>query len=557
MDDTANTTRSNPFDDPDPDPDHAPSETSSSSSSPADSAVLTVDRNATLTLGTDSLIVLDEGLRHRRSAANCCGLLPQFGKTTRAIPFHNVLWASLDEQTFQLNIRYAQPVGRKGKSCRVDLINYCVTDKTLYSHARHWAKRLQDRAYPAQTKKKKRIKVLVNPFGGTGIAQRLWTREVQPVLEAAQCIVDEERTTYRGHAIEIAEKLDIEAYDVVACASGDGLPHEVFNGLARRKDARRALRKIAVVQIPCGSGNAMSLNLNGTDQPSLAAVEIVKGIRTPLDLVAITQGDTKIYSFLSQAVGVIADTDLGTESLRWMGSFRFTWGIIVRMLGQTIYPAEVSVLTATDDKRAIKEQFRHTREEYEAAKLKNLRPSLRVDKEDHNPEDSLGLPPLQYGTATDALPTSFTTTDMPKLGNFYVGNMCYMSPDAPFFACALPADGRMDMIAIAGNIKRSTCLRMLVKVEDGSIINFPEAAYSKVLAYRITPRAAPIPPQKLGPKFRRWLGGTAGGIGDEGLIAIDGERIPFEPFQAEIVPGLGTVLSRSGSVYEFQGPKSL
>lgn len=51
------------------------------------SDVLTVDRNATLSLGTDSLVVLDEGLRHRRAAENCCGLLPQRSKTTKAIPF--------------------------------------------------------------------------------------------------------------------------------------------------------------------------------------------------------------------------------------------------------------------------------------------------------------------------------------------------------------------------------------------------------------------------------------------------------------------------------------
>lgn len=539
----------NPFDD--------PSETlSSSSSAAADAVVLTVDRNATLTLGTDSLIVLDEGFRDSRTISNCCGLLPPFGKTTRAIALHNVLWASLDD--FDLTIHYARAVGRRGKACRVGVINYTVTDKSSHAHAQRWVQKLMGRAYPVHTKRRKRIKVLVNPFGGTGNAPKLWTREVEPIFAAAQCSVDVERTSYRGHAVDVAEKLDLSSYDVVACASGDGLPHEVFNGFAKRKDARRALQKVAVVQIPCGSGNAMSLNLNGTDSPSLAAVEIVKGIRTPLDLVAITQGDRKLYSFLSQAVGVIADTDLGTESLRWMGSFRFTWGILVRMLGQTIYPAEVSVVTDTDDKRVIKEQYRHAREEHEAARSKNLNASIREDDNvaDDNNEDS-GLPTLQYGVATDPLHSAFKTIDMPKLGNFYVGNMCYMSPDAPFFACALPNDGRMDMMAIAGNIKRSTCLKMLVKVEDGSMINFPEAAYSKVLAYRIIPRAAPVPAQKLGPRVRRWLGGTAGGnVNEGGLIAIDGERIPFEPFQAEIVPGLATVLSKSGAIYEFEGPKS-
>jgi sphingosine kinase len=40
------------------------------------SATLAVGRNATLTLGTDSLILLDEGL-YGSSTPRCCGLLPE------------------------------------------------------------------------------------------------------------------------------------------------------------------------------------------------------------------------------------------------------------------------------------------------------------------------------------------------------------------------------------------------------------------------------------------------------------------------------------------------
>ncbi|CAK4032082.1 Sphingoid long chain base kinase 5 [Lecanosticta acicola] len=514
------------------------------------SAVLTVDRNATLTLGTDSLIVLDEGLRHRRAAENCCGLLPQFSKTTRAVPFHNILWAELSD--FDVTIKYAQPIGRKGKGCRVGYINYSVTDKSLHAHAKRWMEKLMERSYPSTTRRKKRIKVLVNPFGGQGYAQKLWTRDIEPILSAAHCELDVERTTYRGHAIEIAENLDIEAYDVVACASGDGLPHEVFNGLAKHKNARRALRKIAVCQLPCGSGNALSLNTFGTDSPSLAAVEIVKGMRTPLDLIAVTQGTTLYYSFLSQAVGIIAETDLGTESLRWMGPLRFTWGFLVRMLGKTIYPAEVSKVVHIEDKREIREAYRRAREEHEAAKAKQLH--HESDEDSIMAGDNEALPALQYGTVADPLPPSFVTQDMPTLGNFYVGNLCYMSPDAPFFAATLPSDGTMDMITCPGDIPRTTALRMLTTVEHGTMINFPEVSYQKVLAYRITPRVNPTPPQRrIRAKFGQWLGGAAGQ--KEGLIAIDGERVPFEAFQAEVVPSLGMTLSKNG-IYEFDGPKS-
>lgn len=515
-------------------------------------AVLTVDRNATLTLGTDSLIVLDEGLRHRRAAANFCGLLPGLSKTTRAIPFHNILWAELSD--FDITVRYARPNGRRSKGCKVGYINFNVTDKSLHTHAKHWVETLMGRAYPPGSMRKRRVKMLVNPFGGQGYAQKLWTREAEPMFAAAKCDVDVERTTYKGHAVDIAEKLDIEAYDLVVCASGDGLPHEVFNGLAKRPDAKRALRKIAVCQLPCGSGNGMSLNMYGTNDPSLAAVEIIKGVRTPLDLMAVTQGNEKYYSFMSQAVGIIAEADLGTESLRWMGSLRFTWGILVRILGKTIYPAEVSMIVETEDKHEIREAYRRSREEHRAARAKQLD---RGDEEDEIQETAEAqLPPLRYGTVTDALHPSFVTQDLPNLGNFYVGNMCYMSPDAPFFVASLPSDGKMDMIVIPGDVPRTTALRMLTTIEHGTMINFPEVSYRKVLAYRIIPRRNPTPEKRrLRAKFGQWLGGASGQ--KEGLIAIDGERVPFEPFQAEVVPGLGTVITKSGAMYEFEGPPSV
>ncbi|KAK0777075.1 sphinganine kinase lcb4 [Friedmanniomyces endolithicus] len=545
---THNPATTNPFE-------HADDGSDTTAAGPEAAVVLNVGRNATLTLGTDALIVLDEGLKHQRAPGNLCGLLPQFSKTTRAVPFYNVLWAELD--SFEVVIHYAQPTGKEG--CRLECICYTVMDKTLHGYTKTWVDALMDRAYPSNTKRRKRMKVLINPFGGQGNAQRLWAREVEPIFAAAHCEVDVERTAYKGHAMEIAEKLDMEAVDVVACASGDGLPYEVFNGLAKQAEPRRALRKVAVAQIPCGSGNAMAVNLYGTDSPSLAAVAIVKGVRSALDLTAITQGTNTYYSFLSQAVGIVAESDLGTESLRWMGGFRFKWGVLVRLLGKTIYPAELSVVVDSDDKRAIRETYRHAIDAHQAASAKHLPtspPSTSSSFDLTLPATSPStLPPLTYGTISDPLPPCFQTQDLPTLGNFFVGNMCLMSSDARFFVTALPTDGRLDMINIDGSIPRTTALRMLSTIEQGTLMNFPEVSYRKVMAYRITPRMHATPP---GRRWRagigRWLGGAGGQR--EGLISIDGERVPFEAYQAEVVQGLGTVLSKRGAVYEFELPKS-
>ena len=59
----------------------------------------------------------------------------------------------------------------------------------------------------------------------------------------------------------------------------------------------------------------------------------------------------------------------------------------------------------------------------------------------------------------------------------------------------------------------------------------PEVNIRKATAYRLIPRE------------------------NQGYISVDGENVPFEAFQVEVHKGLGTVLSKSGHLYEAEGPK--
>ncbi|KAI9814446.1 MAG: sphinganine kinase lcb4 [Pycnora praestabilis] len=487
-------------------------------------STLTVGRNASLTLGTDSLIVLDEGFVER-NGSNCCGLIPSKNKTTRAIPFFNVLWADLD--TFELTVRFAHQINKK--DVRVAFINYGV-EKTERAKATAWIARLLDRAYGV-SQRQKRIKVLINPFGGKGHAQKLYLRDIEPIFAAARCEVDVEKTQYCGHAVEIAEKLDTDGFDVIASCSGDGLPHEVFNGLGKKKDAMRALSNIAVVQLPCGTGNAMSLNLNGTDSNSLAALCVVKGIKTPLDLISITQGDRRTLSFLSQAVGIVAESDLGTEHMRWMGSARFTYGFLVRLFGKICYPCDIAVKVDIGDKAAIRERYQQELSNDTPINERRENISTNSNSNSSSSEAEEGLPHLQYGTVGDKLPPDWQLVPYDKLGNFYAGNMAYMAADTNFFPATLPSDGSLDLVCMNGDVGHIAAVQSLMALGNNTLFDMPHVCYRKVSGYRIIPRGQ-----------------------RNGYISIDGERVPFEPFQAEVHRGLGTVLSKSGHVYEGPGP---
>ncbi|KAF2002942.1 sphingoid long chain base kinase-like protein [Amniculicola lignicola CBS 123094] len=475
-------------------------------------ATLAVGRNAALTLGTDSLVITDEDLVEPKGA--CCGLLSGQNKTTRSVPFYNVLWAE-HSANGEVTIHYAQAVSTT--AVRPAIISY-QPEKSETRHADIWIEQLLDRAYGA-SQRRKRMKVLVNPFGGQGNGSKIYNNHIAPIFAAAQCELDVEYTNHNGHAVEIARDLDIDTYDVVACCSGDGVPHEVWNGLSQKDDAARALMKIAVAQLPCGSGNAMSLNFNGTDSPSLAALATVKGLRTPLDLTSITQGDKRTLSFLSQSVGMVAESDLATEHLRWMGSARFTWGALVRLIRKSVYPADIAIKFEVDTKDGVRQKYRT-----EAAK-----PPRKHDDRPL-PSHDKALPELRYGTVNDPVPSDWEIIPHDKLGSLYAGNMAYMSPDANFFPASLPNDGCLDLIRLDGDINRQTAITAMLSIEHNKFFDIPHVNYTKVSAYRIIPKNQVT-----------------------GYISIDGEKIPFGPFQAEVHAGLGTALSKSGHMYEAKG----
>ena len=59
-------------------------------------------------------------------------------------------------------------------------------------------------------------------------------------------------TTHRYHAKEVARDLNIRQYDAIVSISGDGVLHEVVNGLMERPDAVVA-HKVPLGAIPAGN----------------------------------------------------------------------------------------------------------------------------------------------------------------------------------------------------------------------------------------------------------------------------------------------------------------
>jgi sphingosine kinase len=104
---------------------------------------------------------------------------------------------------------------------------------------------------------KRRLLILVNPFSGGGVAARSWER-ARIILEKCHVDLKVTMTERAGHAYDIVHnEINKGDYDGIVTVSGDGLIHEVVNGLYRRKDWIQLMSTLAVGFIPGGTANGL------------------------------------------------------------------------------------------------------------------------------------------------------------------------------------------------------------------------------------------------------------------------------------------------------------
>lgn len=82
----------------------------------------------------------------------------------------------------------------------------------------------------------KRVLIMVNPYGGNKTSRKGVQKVVQPMFDKAGIKYDVVDTTHAGHAKELVAKLKLSQYEAIIVVSGDGMFHELINGLAERPD---------------------------------------------------------------------------------------------------------------------------------------------------------------------------------------------------------------------------------------------------------------------------------------------------------------------------------
>jgi len=172
--------------------------------------------------------------------------------------------------------------------------------------------------------------VIVNPVGGQKLGMKIWKKKVEPMLKEADIDVTLVVTEYADHAKQVAAELDPATVQVIVCIGGDGIVFEVVNGLMSRPDGATLLQTLPLAHIPGGTGNGLAKSVLFASKEACSALSAtfvaIRGHASPLDLSEYTtqQDGSKHTSFLSFAWGLVADVDILSEGMRYLGEARLT-----------------------------------------------------------------------------------------------------------------------------------------------------------------------------------------------------------------------------------------
>jgi len=332
--------------------------------------------------------------------------------------------------------------------------------------------------------------VLVNPVGGKGEALQIW-KKVAPIFEQGGLRVKLLVTDHQNHGLEFARDTGREDMlenekGLLVVVGGDGMLHEVVCGITERTDSVDLLEKMSFGIIPGGSGNGLAksvLHANNLDMdPINAAFIIAKMHASPrrLDTATYTTCDGASHpSFLSFEYGTIADVDIGSERFRCIGSARFTVEGICRIFAPRRYRGRLSYL----------------KEDVEAGQSP--------------------LPPLSEPIPENE---SWVTVEQdwcliwPMNVQWAAGD-ARVAPDASF------DDGKLTIVAVP-KIGRLKMAELMLSWEDASHSKMKDVEFIKTSAFRLEP----VYP-------------------DTGVLAVDGEVVPFGPIQAQVNAGMLRLVS--------------
>ncbi|KAH7619410.1 hypothetical protein Ndes2526B_g06383 [Nannochloris sp. 'desiccata'] len=218
-----------------------------------------------------------------------------------------------------------------------------------------------------------RVLLILNPNAGSGAARAHYRNILQPLMSKAGISAKVVVTERAGHAKQIVlDSLSLPSgraigdnpenktqkleYDGIVAVGGDGIFHEILNGLLEAQNSQattelpghrsQLLSSLRLAHIPCGSTDAVACSLHGCRSVFTAAMHMALGDSTPLDALKVSIGGTIRYACCIATYGFMGDVVQESEKHRWLGPLRYDIIGAMKIIHNQSYACRVSYLPA-------------------------------------------------------------------------------------------------------------------------------------------------------------------------------------------------------------------
>ena len=182
-----------------------------------------------------------------------------------------------------------------------------------------------------------KVLLIFNNFAGNKRAAQM-LKEVQQQLHDKEIDYDLEIPSHPGNGTELVAEADLNMYDGVLAAGGDGTLYEVVNGLFQNP----AEKKIPIGIIPVGTGNAFARDMDLHVDHWQKAIDIIKGAKTRnVDVGRFVTEDNTYYYLNILGLGFVADVGKTAHKLKIFGNLSYTLGVIYQTLFLKATPTKI------------------------------------------------------------------------------------------------------------------------------------------------------------------------------------------------------------------------
>jgi diacylglycerol kinase (ATP) len=175
-----------------------------------------------------------------------------------------------------------------------------------------------------------KTQVIVNPASGRGSLIEHWPT-IRKVFMEQRFEYQAVFTEYRGHAAELARRAVSEGFELIVAIGGDGLIHEVVNGLMADQSA--SSRKVYLGIIPCGTGGDLARSLGLPRAPIEAARQLARSTffrELDVGLGTFMHSGRLTRRFFANVAGLGFDAAV-VERTEHRG--KFGWGTVPYLIG--------------------------------------------------------------------------------------------------------------------------------------------------------------------------------------------------------------------------------